>query len=125
MSNMWPVNIKLQFPFQESSDELADRLDAPVTALLVRGNNNNTEAPSSSHPWEPLNLHPKFSDIYRRWQTYLLSGDGPLSLQDRHYIAIMVRTLFFSLSVSIYEDHSVSPSSLFISMSPYYYVSLS
>ncbi|GFX76865.1 sestrin [Trichonephila clavipes] len=58
-----------------------------------------------SHVIKQIGYHPDYLKEFLGTQNYLLSGDGPLRYDYRHYIAIMVKKsymlLFFSFLFAV------------------------
>ena len=50
--------------------------------------------------WQQMASHPQYLESFLRTQHYILHMDGPLPLQYRHYIAIMVGGLDNTLTQS-------------------------
>ena len=44
--------------------------------------------------WKSMALHSKYLGSFETVHQFLLAGDGPLPIVDRHYIAIMVTTTY-------------------------------
>ena len=46
------------------------------------------------HVTQVMGYHPTYLDVFLRTQNFILRGDGPLPYDYRHFIAIMVRTVW-------------------------------
>ena len=62
--------------------------------------------------WKSMALHSKYLGSFETVHQFLLAGDGPLPIVDRHYIAIMVTTTylptaFYRLSMDIWTGADV------------------
>lgn len=86
--------VQIQIPSIDTDDEHMHTL--LVDSFLSAGRVSSVTA--------VMSIHPQYLEWFLRTEFYVMQGEGPLPFDWRHYIAIMVR--------SLYHQHYLYPSAM-------------